>query len=103
MNDLTKKLKDIENASGNLEVLLKNRTIANRQTKTLDKDLRNILSNFTRRDKNQKELEHDGITLKLVNPRPISNIQSKNDDEKALLASIVLFDKILLNYKILLF
>lgn len=97
MNDLTKKLKDIENASGNLEVLLKTRAIANRQTRTLDKDLSNILRNFTRNDKRQKELKHNGITLKLVNPRPISNIQSKNDTEKALLASIVLFDKIILN------
>ena len=97
MNNLTDKINEIEGASKNLEVLLRNRTVANRQTRTLDKDLRNILSNFTRRDRTQKELKHDGITLKLVNPRPISNIQNKNDDEKALLASIISFDKILLN------
>lgn len=97
MNNLTDKINEIEGASKNLEALLRNRTIASRQTRALNKDLRNILSNFTRRDKNQKELEHDGITLKLVNPRPISNIQSKSDDEKALLASIISFDKILLN------
>ncbi len=97
MNDLTDKINEIEKASNSLEVLLRNRTVASRQTRTLDKDLRNILSNFTRKDRNQKELKHNGITLKLVNPRPISNIQNKNDDEKALLASIVSFDKILLN------
>lgn len=97
MNNLTDKINEIEGASKNLEVLLRNRTIASRQTETLNKDLRNILSNFTRRDRNQKELKHNGITLKLVNPRPISNIQSKSDEEKALLASIISFDKILLN------
>ena len=46
MNNLTDKINEIEGASKNLEALLRNRTIASRQTRALNKDLRNILSNM---------------------------------------------------------
>ena len=41
MNNLTDKINEIEGASKNLEALLRNRTIASRQTRALNKDLRN--------------------------------------------------------------